>query len=119
MKLKSKKASTEAYQAFTSRNLLQEDLFFMRGLPLSIFEVPRRRLVDFEECGVSLECTNCRNGRGMVGSRLPKPGHYTRDTKLTVLFAMEPGNPTLPANQDGSLERPRRWTGLGPASPGN
>jgi hypothetical protein len=45
----------------------------------------------------------------MVGLRIRKPGHYTRDTKLTVLFAMEPGNHMLPANQDGSLQRPRRW----------
>jgi hypothetical protein len=109
MKFTSKKASTEAYQAFTPRNLLREELFFTRGLPLGIFEVPRRTLVDFDECGVSLERTNRRNGHGMVGLRIRKPGHYTRDTKLTVLFAMEPGNPMLPANQDGSLQRPRRW----------
>jgi hypothetical protein len=81
----------------------------MRGLPLGISEVPQRTLVDLGECGVSLERTNCRNGHGMVGLQIRKPGNYTRDTKLTVLFAMEPGNATLPANQDGSLERPRRW----------
>ena len=48
MKCTSKKASTEAYQAFTPRNILREELFFMRGLPLGIFEVPRRTLVDFD-----------------------------------------------------------------------
>ena len=109
MKFTSKKASTEAHQAFTPRNILREELFFTRGLPLGIFEVPRRTLVDFNGCGVSLERNNRRNGHGMVGLRIRKPGHYTRDTKLAVLFAMEPGNHMLPANQDGSLERPRRW----------
>ncbi len=109
MKFTSKKASTEAYQAFTPRNLLREELFFTRGLPLGISEVPRRTLVDFNWCGVSLDRNNRRNGHLLVGLRIRKPGHYTRDTKLTVLFAMEPGNPMVPANQEGSLERPRRW----------
>ena len=66
MKFTSKKASTEAYQTFTPMNLLKEELFFTRGLPLGIFEVPRRTL-DFYECGISLERTNRRNGHGMVG----------------------------------------------------
>jgi hypothetical protein len=65
--------------------------------------------VDFDKCGVSLERTNFRNGHGVIGLQLRKPGHYIRDTKLTVLFEMEPCNPMLPANRDGSLELPRRW----------
>jgi hypothetical protein len=45
IKLTSKKASTEAYQAITPKNILQEKLFFMRGfLPLGIFEVPQTTL---------------------------------------------------------------------------
>jgi hypothetical protein len=45
----------------------------------------------------------------IFGLGICKPGHYTRDTKLMLLFAVETSNPTLPANQDDSLERPRHW----------
>ena len=38
-----------------------------------------------------------------------KDGHYTRGVKLTVLVGIEPGDPALPADTPGSIERPRRW----------
>ena len=106
MKFTSKKASTEAYQAFTPRNLLREELFFTRGLPLGISEVPRRTLVDFNWCGVSLDRNNRRNGHLLVGLRIRKPGHYTTHTQLAVLLAMAPGTPLLPPTQDARLQRP-------------
>jgi hypothetical protein len=78
---RSKKASTEAYQAFTPRNILREALLFTRGLPPGIFEeVPRRTLVDFNECGVSLDRTNRRNKNGVVKLRIRKPG-ITQETR--------------------------------------
>jgi hypothetical protein len=72
--------------------------------------------VDFNKCDVSLERTNSRKRHGMAGLQIREPGHYTRDTKLTILFAMELANPELPTNQNDRLvERPEAL-GLGPAS---
>lgn len=87
MKRTSKKASTDAYyQAFTPKDFLQEELFPMRSLPLGIFKLPWRILVDFDVCVDSLACTkNYSKGHGMVGlETLHKPVHHTRDTKLVV-----------------------------------
>lgn len=41
--------------------------------------------------------------------RVRKPGHYHHGAKITVLFAIEAGDPRLPPNQRGSVENPRRW----------
>ena len=41
--------------------------------------------------------------------RVRKDGHYGHGLKLTVLFAIEPGDPTLPAEVRGSIDNPRRW----------
>jgi hypothetical protein len=109
LKMTRKAASTEAYQAFTPRNLLRAELFWSRQPPLGIFQVRRRLFVDFDECGLSIEQCNRSKGHSVVGVRIRKPGHYTRDTKLTVIMAVEPGDPNRPPLQDGSVERPRRW----------
>jgi hypothetical protein len=45
----------------------------------------------------------------VVGICIRKPDHYTRDTKLTVITAVEPGDPNRPPLQDGRIERPRHW----------
>ena len=95
-------SSTEAYQAFTPRNLLRERLFWTNPLPLGINGVFRRLFIDVDECGIALERCNRKKGHGMTGLRLRKPGHYTRDTKLTILIAIEPGNLALAAHIDCS-----------------
>lgn len=66
----------------------------------------RRTLVVF---GIALERCNNKYGYALAIYRVWKPGHYTRSTKLTVLLAIEPGDPRLPNNVYGSIERPRRW----------
>ena len=38
-----------------------------------------------------------------------KPGHYSRDTKLTIILAVEAGDPALPPHTRGSVGNPRRW----------
>jgi hypothetical protein len=104
-----KKASTEAYQAYLPINLLKVELFWTRPPPLGVFQVPRRTLVDFDECGIGLEQCERRKGHSLQGIRIRKPGHYTRDTKYNILMAIEAGNPNLPPHVDGSIDRPRRW----------
>jgi hypothetical protein len=109
LKLTGKQASTEAYQAFTPINLLRAELFWSSPPPLGVVRVSQAKLIDVDECGISFEQCNRSKGHSLVGVRIRKPGHYTRGTKLTIIMAVEPGNPTLPPDVDGSIERPRRW----------
>eukprot|EP00545_Synedropsis_sp_CCMP1620_P001620 CAMPEP_0119009600 /NCGR_PEP_ID=MMETSP1176-20130426/4479_1 /TAXON_ID=265551 /ORGANISM="Synedropsis recta cf, Strain CCMP1620" /LENGTH=115 /DNA_ID=CAMNT_0006962143 /DNA_START=231 /DNA_END=574 /DNA_ORIENTATION=+ len=38
--------------------------------------------------------------------------YYVRNTKLNVIIAIEPGDPRLPAEDEGSVEKPRKWIQL-------
>lgn len=109
LKMTRKKASIEAYQAFHPRNILRRDQFFGLPPPLGVVGIERRRLIDADECSVSIEQTNRRFGRAHTTIRVRKPGHYVKGRKLTIILFFEPGDPTLPANMDGSVENPRRW----------
>jgi hypothetical protein len=109
LQLTGKCASTEAYQAFTPRNLLKRRLFFTREPPLGILNQPRRRCVDFDEMGITIQRCTRTKGHTIVGIHVRKPGHYDRGRKLTVLFALEPRNPNLQPQVDDSIERPHRW----------
>jgi hypothetical protein len=102
-------SSTEAYQAFTPINMLKCDLFFSQPPPLGIVTVPRRKFIDVDEFGIALERCNNKYGYSLRLYRIRKPGHYTRNQKLTVLLAIEPGDPRLPNNMPGSVAMPRRW----------
>lgn len=108
-----KVTSTIAYQAFTPRNLLRRELFFSRPYPVGIFGTPRRLLIDVDEFGVHRNDANRKRGSSLKGLYIRKPGHYDRgDFKLTIILAVEPGNPALDGNTPptvGSTERPRVW----------
>ena len=65
--------------------------------------------MDFDEFGLAIERLNRKRGYASTHFRIRKPGHYCRNTKLTVIVAVEPGDPGLPDNMDGSIARPRRW----------
>ena len=109
LELTKKIASTEAYQAFEPRNLLRERLFWTRGPPLGVRGVHRYKLLDWDEFGVAMENMATKYGHSHTSIRIRKPGHYCRNTKLTVLFAIEPGDPSLPPQMEGSIQKPRRW----------
>ena len=106
MDITRKRSSTEAYQAFSPQNQLKLHLFFTQGPPLGVNGVDRCRLIDIDEFGISLERTNKKYGYAHVSLWVRKPGHYTHDTKVTVIVAFEPGDPTLPDGVDGSLKNP-------------
>ena len=69
----------------------------------------RRRLIDIDECGIEIQRTNRKYGHAPAGIRIVKPGHYSKETKLTVLLAVEAGDPALPPHVWGSTGNPRRW----------
>jgi transposase len=106
--LTKKRASTEAYQAFTPLNKQKVRDFWTQGPPLGVIGLRRAQLIDVDECGFELSKTNRGDGHGFIGLRLRKPGHYTRNTKITVIMGIEAGDPTLPDNVYGSLHHPRR-----------
>jgi hypothetical protein len=109
LKMSRKRASTEAHQAYTPRNILRCQLFWSQPPPIGVHQTPRRLMIDFDECGLELQSCNRRHGMAFSGLRVRKRGNYSRDTKLTVIMAVEPGDPNLPNNVYGSIAWPRRW----------
>ena len=104
-----KRGSAEAYQAFLPRNLLKRDIFWNHPFPFGVRGVARRRLIDIDECGIELQSCNRSSGFAYTGARVRKPGNYSRDVKVTVILAIEPGDPCLPPHVYGSVQNPRRW----------
>jgi hypothetical protein len=54
--------------------------------------VPRRKLIDVDEFGITMEkCNRTTGGWALSVFRVRKDGHYHFGAKITVLFAIEPG----------------------------
>jgi hypothetical protein len=104
-----KRGSTVANQAFTPQNLMRRFHFWTSNFPAGIANIPRRYLIDVDECGLELRDASSTYGHAVKELRVVKKGNYSRDVKLTVILAIEAGDPAIPAGQDGSIEYPRRW----------
>jgi hypothetical protein len=91
-------ASVEAYQVQAEAVQHRVFCFWNQAPPLGIFQVPQRMLIDVEEFGVTIERCNRKKGWALKLFRVRKDGHYGHGQKLTVLFAIEPGDSALPAN---------------------
>ena len=107
--LTKKVGSTEAHQASLPVNLFKREQFWTMPPPFGVNGCERRRLIDVDECGIEVLKTNRKYGHCMAGVRVVKPGHYTKDTKLTILLAVEAGDPALQPEVQGSIQNPRRW----------
>ena len=107
--LTKKVGSTEAKQASLPVNLFKREQFWNMAPPFGVHGCERRRLIDVDECGIELQRTNRKYGHCKSGIRVVKPGHYSRDTKLTVILAVEAGDPGLQPEVQGSTTNPRRW----------
>lgn len=105
-----KVTSTVAYQAFTQVNLDRRRLFWTRPWPVGIHGIPRRQLIDADEFGLHLNAANRKYGSAPIGLKIRKPGNYDRGTfKLTIILAIETGDPDIPAGDIGSISNPRVW----------
>ena len=107
--LTKKVGSTEARQASLPINRFKREQFWNMNLPFGVNGCDRRRLIDIDEIGIELQRTNRKYGHSFAGVRVVKPGHYSRDTKITVILAVEAGDPALAPAVRGSVENPRRW----------
>ena len=107
--LTKKVGSTEAKQASLPINLFKREQFWQMPPPFGVSGCERRRLIDVDECGIELQRTNRKYGHTYCGVRMVKPGHYSKDTKLTIILAVEPGDPALQPEVQGSIQNPRRW----------
>jgi hypothetical protein len=101
---------TMAYQAFTERNLLRRQLFWMWPWPVGIHGILRRQLIDADEFGLHLNAANRKYGSSPHGIKIRKPGNYNRGSfKLTIILAVEAKNPAIPTGEIGSVTNPRIW----------
>jgi hypothetical protein len=92
------RTSSSAYGLFGIARRLSE---YSRCLDVSSSTV--------DELGITLEKCNRTGGWALKVFRVRKDGHYHHGSKITVLFAIELGDPALPPETRGSVERPRRW----------
>jgi len=105
-----KVTSTVAYQAFTQRNLDRRHLYWTRPWPVGIHGTPRRKLIDADEFGLHLNAANRKYGSSPRSLMIRKPGNYDRGTfKLTIILAVEMGDPDIRDGDIGSVSNPRVW----------
>ncbi len=106
----SKVTSTVTYQASMQRNLLHWRLFWNEPWPIGIHGTPRRSLINIDEFGLHLNAANKKYGSSPHGLKICKPGNYDRGTfKLTIILAVEAGDPAVANGLVGSLTMPRVW----------
>jgi hypothetical protein len=105
-----KRASKEAYDAFSENALRKLRWYRTLPPPLGIYLIPLYQLIDIDETGFYLSDCCSNYGRSFSCIRVRVPAHYTRkQTKVNIIAGVEAGNPNIPAHLDGSVERPRRW----------
>jgi transposase len=107
LQITKKKASIEAYQAQNEDVQFRVWAFWNCFRPLGVRGTPQRMLIDVDEFGITLERANHKNGWASKMYRVRKDGHYQHGEKITVLFAIEAGDPNLPADVYGSVAHPR------------
>ena len=107
--LTKKVGSTEAKQGSFPVNMFKRKAFWTNAPPFGVNGCERRKLIDFDECGIELQRSNRKYGHCYSGIRVVKPGHYSKDTKLIIILAIEAGDPALEPGVQGSIENLRRW----------
>ena len=108
--LSRKRSSKESYEAFSAGSIRKALWFWSEPPPIGVSHVDAFKLIDVDETGFYLKTINTKYGRAHTTCRVRHPGHYTRsEPKVNVILGVEPGNPALPPDTDGSIQHPRRW----------
>jgi hypothetical protein len=85
-------------------------LFWTQPWPVGIHGIPRHQLIDADEFGLHLNAANRKYGSSPKGLKIRKPGNYDHGTfKLTVILAVETGDPAVPDRLIDSVSNPRVW----------
>jgi hypothetical protein len=78
--------------------------------PVGIHGTQRRKLINADKFGLHLNAANRKYGSSPRGLQIRKPGNYDRGTfKLTIILAVETGDPDIPDGDIGSVINPRVW----------
>ena len=71
---------------------------------------PRQHLIDADKFGLHLNAANSKYDSSPMGMRIRKPSNYDRGSfKLTIILAVEAGDPTIAPGLPGLLTKPRVW----------
>ena len=85
-------------------------MFWTEPWPVRLHGVPWRTLVNIDEFGLHLNAANKKYGSSPRELEIRKPGNYDRGNfKLTILLAVETGDPKIPDGDIGSVSNPRVW----------
>jgi hypothetical protein len=104
------KPPAKKQRASLSTSKCKSEEFWSLGPPLGVIGLRRSQLIDVGECSFVLNKTNRNSGDyNNVGLCLEKPDHESHHTTLTVIMAIESGDPTLADNVCGSIAHPRFW----------
>ena len=110
MRLTRKRASLEAFDAYLPINKMKCELFFSDPPPVGIRGVPIFRFIDVDEAKFCLQGCESHFGCSLTCVRVRDTGHYKRGAKgMTLILAVEAGNPTLLPHIYGSIQNPRKW----------
>ncbi len=109
LQIMKKKASIDAYQHLSEH--VQFCVWaFWNCLPgLGIVGIPRRKFINDDKFGISLEKANRKFAWAPTCYKIRNDGHYQHSVRITILFAIKPGDPALPPQTHGSIQCPRWW----------
>eukprot|EP00536_Pseudo-nitzschia_multiseries_P018113 jgi/Psemu1/54190/gm1.54190_g len=86
LQITNKKPSIEAFKAYSPANMRRELLFWNIQLPIGVVGIPRNKMAESAQF-----LGNCVRQVRTVGN-------YEKGQKLTVMIAVEPGDPELPVD---------------------
>ena len=88
----------------------RHQLYWTRPWPVGIHGIPQHQLIDADEFGLHLNAANRKYGSSPRGLHIRKPGNYDRGTfKLTIILAVETGDPDIADGDIGLVSNPRVW----------
>ena len=105
-----KRASFEAFAAFTPLNEMRCVVFFADPPPVGIRGIPMFIFIDIDEAKFILSKCISKYGRAQTCIRVRDTAHFKKGERgINLLLAVEPGNPALPPQTYGSIQNPRKW----------
>ena len=110
LKYSRKRGSLEAFAAYTPINVIRCRLFFSQPPPVGIRGILLSQFIDFDEAKFCLSGCESRYGKSQTCVRVRDTGHYKKGQQgMTLILAVEPGDPRLPPHVYGSIQNPRKW----------